>query len=272
MSEKAHTGPDLRGLIDIGANLTNKSFAPDLDDVLRRAQAAGVETLIVTGTSAKESAAAAALAARHPGLLYSTAGVHPHDAKSCDDGTIDALAALAARPEVVAVGECGLDYNRDFSPRPVQRRWFEAQLELAAALQMPVFLHSRDAHDDMLALVKAHRDRLVGGVVHCFTGTDDEARDWLDLDMHLGITGWICDERRGTHLRDVVKGIPLDRLMVETDCPYLMPRTLRPRPKTRRNTPDHLPHITCALAECMGLPPEIVAEGTTATARRLFGL
>lgn len=259
-------------LVDIGANLTDKRFRQDLDDVLARAEAHGVTRLIVTGTTVTESEEAAALARAHPGRMYSTAGVHPHYAKGCDEGTLDALRALAARPEVVSLGECGLDYNRDFSPRPVQRRWFEAQLQLATELKMPVFLHSRDAHEDMLRIVRAHREGLVGGVVHCFTGTADEARDWLDLDMHLGITGWICDERRGTHLREVVKEIPIDRMMVETDSPYLIPRTLRPRPKSRRNEPMHLAHIVGVLADCMGVSVEEVSRGTTETATRLFGL
>ncbi|MFN3198950.1 MAG: TatD family hydrolase [Bradymonadia bacterium] len=266
------TTPGPQSLVDIGANLTHESFKSDLDQVLAEAEAAGVRRLIVTGTTVADSVEAADLAAQHPGRLFSTAGVHPHYAKGCDDHTLGHLRTLAARPEVVALGEAGLDYNRDFSPRPVQRHWCAAQLQLATELKMPVFLHSRDAHADMLALVSEHRDGLVDGVVHCFTGTAEEARDWLDLGLHIGITGWICDERRGTHLREVVKTIPLDRLMVETDCPYLMPRTLRPRPKTRRNVPAHLPHVTEILAECMGLPIDEVAQGTTATAERFFRL
>jgi TatD DNase family protein len=258
------------GLIDIGVNLTGKQFKPDLDQVIDRAVQAGVEMMVVTGTSLSGSRSALELAKKKPGLLYATAGVHPHDAKSCDDGTVRVLRELAAHDAVVAIGECGLDYNRDFSPRPVQDRWFEAQVELAAELKMPLFLHERDAHARFLEILKPRRDRLPGACVHCFTGTEAELRTYLDLDLHIGITGWIADERRGAHLYELVKMIPDDRLMIETDAPYLLPRNMSKKPKGGRNEPAFLSWVAKAVAEATGRTEKQVAELTGRTARAFF--
>lgn len=258
-------------LIDIGVNLADKRFAADRDAVVDRARAAGVEVMVLTGTRLATSAAVAELAAARPGVLFSTAGVHPHDAKTVDEATADALRALAARPEVVAIGECGLDFDRDFSPRPQQRAAFAMQLELAAELSMPVFLHARSAHEAMCELLGA-QPLPAGGVVHCFTGGPAEAEAYLALGLHIGVTGWICDDRRADELRAAVKVIPLDRLMLETDAPYLTPRDLRPKPKRGRNEPAFLPHVAAALARWMGREVDEVAAVTTATARRFFGL
>ena len=259
-------------MIDIGANLTNRAFRSDLDAVMARAADAGVTGIFVTGTSVEGSRAASELAATRPGYLWSTAGVHPHDAKTCDEMTLDALRALASADHVRAIGECGLDFNRDFSPRPVQEQWFDAQLALAAELGLPVFLHERDASVRFADILRPWRDRLPGAVVHCFTGDGEALRAYLDLDCHIGITGWICDERRGTHLRDLAKTVPADRLMAETDAPYLLPRDLDPKPKTRRNEPMHLPHVIRPLAACAGRPYDDVVAETTRTARGFFGL
>ncbi len=259
-------------MIDIGVNLAHKSFRADLAEVIHRAHAAGVRHMIATGTGPEESERAQRLAATRPGVIYSTAGVHPHNARRVDDETVPLLRRLSATPEVVAVGECGLDYDRDFSPRDVQRRVFAAQLALAAELEMPVFLHERAAHEDFVRILREHREDLVGGVVHCFTGTGIELDAYLALDMHIGITGWICDERRGTHLVSLISRIPPDRLFVETDAPFLIPRSIRPKPKGRRNEPMHLPHVLEAVARVAGRPAAQVEEETVANARRLFGV
>ena len=259
-------------LIDIGANLCHESFASDLDEVLDRAAGSGVSRVIVTGTSGPDSEAAVALARRHPGRLRSTAGVHPHAAESFDGAAAAAIEALAVRAEVVAVGETGLDFYRDFSPRPDQERAFEAQLDIAARLGLPVFMHERDARRRFVEILKPARDRLGPAVIHCFTGDRDDLHAYLDLDLHVGITGWICDERRGLHLRELVGRIPVDRLMLETDSPYLLPRDLRPRPRSRRNEPAHLAHIAGAVAGATGETVEGLAARTSATARAFFGL
>lgn len=259
-------------LCDIGVNLCDTSFRTDLDAVLARGRAASVTRMIVTGSSVAGSRQASELCAEHSESLWSTAGVHPHHAKDCDEDTPKALRDLAALPKVVAIGECGLDYNRDFSPRDVQRRWFEAQVELACDLNMPLFLHERDALDDQLAILRRHRARFDNAVVHCFTGDETALRSYLDLDLHIGITGWICDERRGGHLLELLKLIPSNRLMIETDAPYLLPRTIKPKPKSRRNEPAYLSYVLRTVAECLGQPESAIAATTTATAIAFFDL
>ncbi len=261
-----------REFIDIGANLTHSSFAADLSCVLARATEAGVARQVVTGTDIHGSRSAAELAVRHPRILWSTAGVHPHHAAEFEPAHRAQLEALLELPSVVAVGECGLDYFRDFSPRPAQRTAFVAQLEIAAAARKPVFLHQRDAHEDFIAILAEHRAALVGGVAHCFTGGPAELEAYLDLDLSIGVTGWVCDERRGESLRTAVPRIPPGRLLIETDAPYLLPRDLAPRPKSRRNEPAYLPHIARTVAALRAESLDEVAEATTRNAERLFGL
>jgi TatD DNase family protein len=259
-------------LIDIAANLTHESFAADRDAVLARAAAAGVTRIVVTGTSVTSSAQAEALCAAHPGILTATAGVHPHHAVELDGHALDALHRLLADPTFVAVGECGLDYFRDYSPRDAQRRAFAAQLELAVAVKKPVFLHQRDAHADFIAMLEPLRASLAGGVAHCFTGGPKELEAYLALDLYVGVTGWVCDERRGAELRAALPLIPRDRLLLETDAPYLLPRDLAPKPKTRRNEPEFLAHVLERVAALRNEPAAEVARATTANAERLFGL
>lgn len=259
-------------MIDIGANLTHESFQADLDEVLERAVSRGVDLMIVTGTDPEHSRTAAEMAQRYPRLLRATAGIHPHHADRCAVDALRQIADIAGRPEVVAVGECGLDFNRDFSPRRDQKACFEAQLEFAAETDMPVFLHQRDAHAPFVDILTRHRERLQGGVAHCFTGGPEQLAAYLDLDLYIGVTGWLCDERRGHALRESVTRIPADRLLIETDAPYLLPRDLRPRPKSRRNEPANLAHVCAAVAALRGEDAATVAAYTTANARGLFGL
>ncbi len=259
-------------LIDIGSNLTHESFAPDLGAVIARARAAGVAQQVVTGADLASSRRAAALAALHPLTLFGTAGVHPHYAAgfaACDPAD---FLELLFRPEVVAVGECGLDYHRDLSPRGVQREAFIAQLEFAVSTRKPVFLHQRDAHADFSAILADFAPRLAGGVAHCFTGGPAELERYLELGMAVGVTGWVCDERRGAALREAVPLIPSDRLMLETDAPYLLPRDLDPKPASRRNEPALLLHVAGAVAALRGESLGELAAATTRNARRLFGL
>lgn len=259
-------------LIDIGCNLTHDSFDHDRDEVLEAAQAAGVVQMVVTGASQDGSVKALELARAHPGLLFATAGLHPHHASSWCADTDSLLRELAAAPETVAAGEAGLDYFRDFSPRSDQARAFEAQLQIAIDSGLPIFLHLRDAHDDFHAILKACRDQLKDAVVHCFTGNRKELYAYLDLDCHIGLTGWICDERRGTHMKDFIGDIPANRLMIETDAPYLKPRNLRPKVRSHRNEPQWLPWILGTLAAVRNEHPEQLAAATTANARRFFDL
>lgn len=259
-------------LFDIGANLGHESFDHDLPDVLARARAAGVSRMVVTGASREGSPKALQLAQQHPGFLYATAGVHPHHAvEYTEEGDVE-MRALHAHPEVLAVGECGLDYFRDLAPRPAQRKAFERQLQLAVELGKPLFLHQRDGHADFMAMMKNFDGRLGRAVVHCFTGSRQELFDYLDADYYIGITGWLCDERRGLHLRELVKSIPANRLMIETDAPYLLPRSVKPMPSHRRNEPMYLKHIVEELAKDRGERVEACAEHSTRTALAFFGL
>lgn len=259
-------------LVDIGANLAHDSFDDDREEVIARAVASGVRRVIVTGSTAQSSQQAAKLAEGRPGVLYATAGVHPHHATQYTPEVHAILLRLLGTTGVVAVGECGLDFFRDFSPRPAQQNAFEAQLELAAETGLPVFLHQRDAHGEFTEILRPMIHRIAGGVAHCFTGDAAALREYLDMGLYIGITGWICDERRGTDLRNLAPDIPLDRLVIETDAPYLMPRTLNPKPPTRRNEPMYLPEVLRVFAEACGEPQDRVANASTKNAERLFGL
>ena len=261
----------LSTLVDIGVNLTSKQFQADLPRVIERALTAGVEHMIVTGLSAALSQAALELVRSWPSVLCCTAGVHPHNARGFERHIQADLRGLAAQPEVVAVGECGLDYDRDFSPRPEQRAAFEGQLELAVELQKPVFLHQRSAHADFFRILSNARQKLSGGVVHCFTGDESELEAYLELGLCIGITGFVCDERRGTHLQALIKRIPSDRLMVETDAPFLLPRDLK-GVSGRRNEPAYLAHVAASVARYAERTEADVRRDTTACAFRLFGL
>ncbi len=259
-------------LLDIGANLCHESFHDDLDAVLQRAHAHGVTRMIVTGASRDSSRHALVAAKAHQGTLFATVGVHPHHAIDYDDATDALLRVMAQDHTARAIGETGLDYNRNYSPRDVQLQVFERQLQMAVDVQKPLFLHQRDAHADFIALLRRYRDKVPAAVVHCFTDTGEALRDYLALDCHIGITGWICDERRGTHLHELVREIPADRLMIETDAPYLLPRTVRPPPAHRRNEPMYLKHICEEIARDRGEPVEVTAANSTATAEAFFGL
>ena len=258
-------------LIDIGANLTHDAFDVDRDEVLQRAHDAGVSHMLVTGASPEGSEQAVSLAAQYD-LLSATTGIHPHHA---DEATTEALARikeLAALDDVKAIGETGLDFFRDLSPRADQEQSFVAHMEVAHDTGLPMFLHERDAYPRFADILRQHRDELSDVVVHCFTGEAEALHAYLDLDCHIGITGWICDERRGSHLVQLVKDIPLDRLMIETDAPYLLPRTIKPKPKTRRNEPHYLTVVCEAVAQATGITFAALAEHTSQNAQRFFRL
>jgi len=264
-------------LVDIGVNLSNSAFSDQLPEILRRAQQANVRQLVITGTSVHESEQAAAICEDFtqdfPGMLYSTCGVHPHDAKTFVAGTTTSqLRSIAQAPHVVAIGETGLDFNRNFSSPKDQEKAFEAQLELAAELSLPLFMHERDAHQRQFEILKQYRDHITDGVIHCFTGDKTALFNYLDLDLHIGITGWICDERRGLSLQSLVTSIPDQRLLLETDAPYLLPRTMTQKPKAKRNEPAFLPWVLQTVAKCKSQTEEQVAHQTTQNAVAFFRL
>lgn len=259
-------------MIDIGANLTHDSFDKDRQEVINNARDAGVDTFIITGSDVACSQKAKALAHEHDDCCFATAGIHPHHASDYDGDAEAAIQSLLKDEKVVAVGETGLDYFRDFSPREAQIFSFEQHIKLAINNEMPMFLHQRDAHVDFQPIIKEHRDSLTHVVVHCFTDNERALFDYLDLDCYIGITGWICDERRGAHLLELVKNIPLNRLLIETDSPYLMPRNLKPKPKSRRNEPKYLHHIANFIAEQLNLPVDDFIKQTVTNSKTFFNL
>ncbi|KPZ72312.1 Tat-linked quality control protein TatD [Shewanella sp. P1-14-1] len=238
--------------IDIAVNLLSSRLVADIDTIIHNAAEKNVSPLIVIGSDLSESTDAITLCQQYPMQLLSTAGVHPHQASTWNEFSKAELQSLVDSEHVVAIGECGLDYNRDFSPRDKQREAFDAQLALAVKLQMPVLMHCRDAHDDFVEIVSQYRQQLPAAVLHCFTGTRDELLACIELDLHIGITGWVCDERRGAELASIVPLIPDNRIMVETDSPYLLPRSMRPKPKSSKNLPQYLPYIVDYIAQLRG--------------------
>jgi TatD DNase family protein len=262
----------LTQFIDIGVNLTNKSLARNLDAVIKRANAVGVTRMVVTGTNIEESNKAIELCEQYPEQLVSTAGIHPHHASDWELDVAAILSRLSENDCVRAIGETGLDFNRNYSPRAAQIEAFRQQLELAISLNKPVFAHQRDAHDDFIEILHEYRNDLANIVIHCFTDNKAALLDYLDLDCHIGVTGWICDERRGTELAQMVKYIPDNRLMAETDAPYLLPRDLADKPKNRVNEPAHLPHIVNSIAQHQNRELEIVAAECLKTSQLFFGI
>ena len=272
------------GFVDIGANLAHESFAPDYTAVLQRAWDAGVAHIVITGSSRESNLQAAALAACDPSRLSSTAGVHPHHASEWTNEDAALIRDLATQPQVMSLGECGLDFCRDLSPRDAQQRAFIAQLELAVELKKPVFLHQRDAHAAFLPILREFRPHLVDACVHCFTDTRAAMEDYATLDCYIGITGWVCDKKRGAALREIAPHIPAERLLVETDAPYLLPHNVpkgqrsdnkhltKPGIDGRRNEPCYLPWVALALAELRGVTPDELAAVTADNARRFFRL
>ncbi|MCY7295359.1 TatD family hydrolase [Alteromonas sp. a30] len=264
-------------LCDIGVNLTNNRYLDDWQETVHTAAAVGVSKLIITGTNMQESKDALTQAHTLPEHLYATVGIHPHYAKEAIDGLgkpqfVEQMRQMLSDNKAVAVGECGLDFNRNFSPKTAQLAVFEAQLEIACECKLPVFLHERDAFDEQIRLLEAYRPHLVGGVAHCFTGNTEQMQAYLALGLYIGITGWLCDPKRGQALRDAVSHLPVERLLLETDAPYLMPKTLKANSK--RNDPANLPYILQEVASLLpaNLSTEQVANISYQNSLSLFNL
>ncbi|RUO63587.1 TatD family hydrolase [Pseudidiomarina insulisalsae] len=253
---------------DAGVNLTHPRLYDDVEAVLQRAADAGVTGQLVIATNLSEARTACELAERYPQLMV-TAGVHPHDASAAPADLQQQLIEIAQHPAVVAIGECGLDFNRDFSPRDVQLKIFEQQLEVAAELDLPVYLHERDAFTQQKELLQKYSEKIQRKLAHCFTSGCAEVKEYLKLGCYIGITGWVCDERRGEALRKAVPEIPLERLILETDAPFLVPRTLRPRPSV--NEPCWLPEIARVVADLRGISSAELATATRRNSYSFFG-
>lgn len=259
-------------LFDFCFNFTNVKFRQDEQDYVRRANQAGVDHFLVPGSDQEDSKHAVELAERYSDGFYAAVGVHPHMAKSWQDNTRAVLSGLAQSQRVSAIGEAGLDYNRNFSTQTQQEYAFREQIKLAISCQLPLFLHERDAHDDFFSILQDYRHDIGPTVVHCFTGNQRALENYLEMGLYIGITGWICDERRGTHLHELVRLIPQERLVIETDAPYLFPRSYRPRPKKMINEPCYLPHIAQQVALHRGDGTEFLSDYTMANAIRFLNL
>lgn len=259
-------------LFDIGVNLLDSAFDKDRKNLIERAEQAGLIGMIVIGSDLGESEQAIQLCQHSSFPLFSTAGVHPHHAKDVEQGWQRRLKSLLSESSVKAIGEAGLDFNRNYSPPAQQIQVFEQQLELATETQKPLYLHERDAHQTLFEMLRSYRDQLGPCLLHCFTGDKPSLFKYLDLDLHIGITGWVCDERRGLPLLELVHNIPLKRLMIETDAPYLLPRNLPNKPKSRRNEPAYLTQVCEQIATQYQLSAEELGTQTTANAIRFFAL
>lgn len=255
---------------DIGVNFTDPRLS--FEAVFERALAADVSHIIITGTNLAKSHKAIQLAQQYPSHLSTTIGVHPHDASQFTQQTVNDLKALAKSPQVVAMGECGLDFNRNFSTPEQQLFAFEEQLKLASELGLPVFLHERDAFEAQIDLLTKYRTQLKGGVVHCFTGNSEQMHRYLELDLYIGITGWVCDLKRGPDLREALKTLPLNRILLETDAPYLRPKSLANNRKVDQgnNEPAYLPYIAEQVAELMEIDTETLKVACQTNAQKLF--
>lgn len=256
---------------DVGVNLTDRRFKDSVEDVLSNASEEHVSHVLAIGTSLEDSETSLALVkqfSRPDSHLVCSAGFHPHQAKSAKFGDMDRLRVLLDDVSVVAIGECGLDFNRNFSPPDVQLRVFEEQLTLATDVKLPIYLHEREAFEQQIKLLKQYEAGIMGGLVHCFTGNTQQLDSYLELGLSIGITGWICDPERGVDLREAVKYLPLDKLMVETDAPYLMPKNMRPRPKY--NQPSLVPHIAQTIADIKQVPLADIENHSFNNACRMF--
>lgn len=257
-------------MIDIGVNLTHPSLLANLDDNIEQWQTAGVSNIIAIASDITESQKLVEITQQHSSI-YHTLGCHPHHADNWNNQSSSTIRGLIEQSSnAIAIGETGLDFNRNYSTQNNQITAFNEQIELAKSLDLPLYLHERDAEEQMLSILKSHFSDDIKGVLHCFTANKETLKHYLDLGLYIGITGWICDERRGEELQDAIKYIPKNRILIETDSPYLLPRSLRPRPK--KNHPKFLPHIASQAAMHAGLDEMKLINITIQNTKQLFKL
>ena len=256
-------------IFDSHCHLDDRSFESDFADVLQRAGEAGVLRMLVVGIDRRTSDRAVALANTHPGL-FASVGVHPHDAQACSEQSLAHIKALAADPKVVAWGEIGLDFNRMYSPQKDQERWLIRQLEIAETLDLPLIFHERDSLGRLLEILNTRHSGRRSAVIHCFSGTETELAGYLGLGLYIGITGIVTVSQRGKPLRKMIPSIPVDRLLIETDAPYLTPTPQRN--KYRRNEPAFVREVLLKVAEVRKEDPESLAEQIWANTCTLFRL
>lgn len=256
-------------IFDSHCHLDDRSYKRDINNVLERAQSAGVNRMMTIGINKRTSEIAVSLAQSHD-RIYASVGVHPHDVENCNEAILEELVELAKNKEVRAWGEIGLDFNRMYSTRDDQEKWFRRQLEIAGRLDLPMIFHERDSNGRFLEMLKNNCSATINGVVHCFSGTFEELRRYLELGLHIGITGILTMKSRGAQLREMVSTIPANRLLVETDAPYLTPSPERNRHK--RNEPAFVKSVLLKLAEVRGIDPEELSEVVWENTCRLYNI
>jgi len=256
-------------LFDSHCHLDDRSYDRDRDTVINRAKSTGVAKMMIVGITEKRARKAVSIAESQGGL-YASVGVHPHDAKDCTEAALKTIRSLASNPKVKAWGEIGLDFNRLYSPQDDQERWFIRQLEIAGELNLPIIFHERDSKGRFLEILSAHGKKDRSGVVHCFSGNETELMKYLELGLHIGITGILTLNERGAPLRKLVLSIPLDRILIETDAPYLTPTPERNR--FRRNEPAFVKSVLLKLVDVRGEDPENLADTVWKNTCRLFNI
>ena len=257
-------------LADSCFNITHESFKNDLGEVLDSANNEGVEYFFCPASKEREIDDLIQLSESYKRNIFCSVGIHPHYASDLKPNTIENMEKYLSNQHVKAVGEIGLDYYRNFQSPEIQKKCFNAFLELASKHQYPLFLHHREAFDDFYPIIKDHIDQVPESIVHCFTGTKSELKKFLDLGLYIGVTGWICDPKRGADLRGIIKYIPIDRLLIETDAPYLVPKNMENKPRNNRNEPLFLKHIACNISELLNIDKALLADKTTKNFKKLF--
>lgn len=253
-------------LIDSHAHLDDRRFNRDRDMIIKKLEENGIELVINIGADLKTSIASVSLAEKHKNI-YATVGVHPHSAKQVDESTIEILRSFASREKVVAIGEIGLDFYRDLSPRDVQRKWFKEQLKLAKQVNLPVVIHSRDADQEVFDTLKEAQDGTLRGVLHCYSGSAELAREFIKLGFYISLAGPVTFNNARVP-REVAKAVPLDKLLIETDAPYLTPEPYR----GKRNEPIYVKYVAGTIADIKGISYEELAKATNRNTKELFGI
>tara|TARA_B100001250_G_scaffold193534_1_gene166361 strand:+ start:7287 stop:8072 length:786 start_codon:yes stop_codon:yes gene_type:complete len=260
----------MAGFIDIACNFTHKSFKDNLEEVIDNAEFEGVKKFVLLCASLADLEPIQIIQNQSPEKYFVSAGIHPHHATEILEISYDDLLAKLDSINPNAIGETGLDYFRNISPPDTQRKSFKMHIEIAKELNLPLYLHQRDSHKDFINIIKEKINNFPKFVVHCFTGTQQELDDYLDLGAYIGLTGWICDAKRNIELRKSIKNIPIDRIMIETDCPYLIPKNLPNKPTKNINEPKYLPHIANEIAGLMGIEMEELKLATHNNAIKFF--
>ena len=257
-------------IADIACNFTSDRFDNDLDEVINQAIINNITKFGLICSRLSDIDKLLEIYNRYSKDMFFTIGVHPHHANEINEKYLEKLKEVININNPHAIGETGLDFFRNLSTYEEQVFAFEEQIKIAIKTNKPIFLHQRDSHDDFIKILRKYSSDIKKAVVHCFTGTQEQLDDYLELDCYIGVTGWICDAKRNVELRKTIKNIPLERLMIETDCPYLIPKNLEEKPKNNRNEPTYLNHIANEVATLMKKDINDIREKTYKTSLSFF--